>query len=94
MTKEALLKEEYSKLIANPENVYAQNPSIIKAAHSAMGLYGKSQAIAFGQWATLNDYTYLKSKDYWVNEEEEENNKKYSNDELYNLFLTRQSQQK
>lgn len=53
----------------------------------AMSEYAKSQSILFGQWATLNDYTYIKSKDYWVNEEEEENNKKYSNDEIYNLFI-------
>lgn len=41
MTKEEILKEEYSKLIMNPEKVYAQNPSIIQAAHTAMDVYSK-----------------------------------------------------
>lgn len=39
MNKEDVLKTEYCKLIANPEKVYAQNPSIIQAAHTAMEIY-------------------------------------------------------
>lgn len=37
------LKEEYSKLIANPDKVYRQNPTIIQAAHSAMQSYSSQE---------------------------------------------------
>jgi hypothetical protein len=40
-SKEEILKAEYSKLIANPDKIYLQNPSIIKAAHTAMDEYAK-----------------------------------------------------
>jgi hypothetical protein len=56
-------------------------------------LYAKQQSIEFGKWATLNDWTYLKSKDYWVNEEEEENDTTYTNEQVYNLFLEHQLKQ-
>ena len=49
--------------------------------------YSKQQAIAMAQWATLNDWTYLKSKDVWVNEEQEENLQELSNDQFHNLFI-------
>lgn len=54
---------------------------------AAMDQYTKEVAIGYGQWATLNDWTYLKSKGYWVNEEEEENDTTYSPDEHYQLYL-------
>ena len=47
MTKEEILNSEYGKLIANPDKVYLQNPSIIKAAHSAMDIYARIVAIRF-----------------------------------------------
>lgn len=50
MTKEEILKSEYSKLIANPEKLYVQNPSIIQAAHTAMDEYAKQLAVAFSKW--------------------------------------------
>lgn len=36
MSNEEILKSEYRKLISNPDKVYRQNPSIIKAAYAAM----------------------------------------------------------
>lgn len=50
MTKEEILKAEYSKLISNPEKVYAQNPSIIRAAHTSMDEYAKREAIGFAEY--------------------------------------------
>ena len=39
-------------------------------------------AIGFGQWVSRNDWVYLPSKDYWVNEEQEELENKLSSKEL------------
>jgi hypothetical protein len=36
-----------------------------------------------------NDYTYLPSKGYWVNEEEEESEKIYSSDEIIDLWYNK-----
>lgn len=45
MNKEEILLSEYSKLIANPHDVYKQSPSIIKAAHYAMEQYAIEKQI-------------------------------------------------
>lgn len=57
--------------------------------------YSKSQethpnsdedTIEFGQWVSHNDWVYLPSKKYWVNEEQEELEQKLSSKELLQLW--------
>ena len=61
--------------------------------------YSKSQethpnsdedTIEFGQWVSRNDWVYLPSKKYWVNEEQEELEQKLSSKELFQLWKEQQ----
>lgn len=58
-----------------------------------IGEYSKQQSIAFGQWVTHNDWVYLPSKGYWLNEEQEENLQPLTDEQLYNLFIQTQNNQ-
>lgn len=40
-SKEEMFKQEYAKLIMNWEDLFLQNPSVLKAAVSAMDIYGR-----------------------------------------------------
>lgn len=62
--------------------------------------YSKSQethpnsdedTIEFGQWVSHNDWVYLPSKKYWVNEEQEELEQKLSSKELFQLWKEQQT---
>lgn len=72
-----------------PEELFGDTTVLYshEAALKAMSEYAQQEAIGFAQWVTLNDWTYLKSKGYWVNEEMEESNKTFTGEELYNLYL-------
>lgn len=86
-TKEDILKEEYSKLIVNPDKVYAQNPSIIEAAHTSMDVFAKQQAIDFAKWTAENLWTVY--GDQWYPYRDEDN--PISADQLYAQFIKSQS---
>lgn len=85
-TKEKILKEEYGKLIANPDKVYAQNPYIIKAAHLSMDLFAdqekRSTAIAFAEWKEAHGW-YMNIGDKWYSKALKEER---TSTELYDLF--------
>lgn len=85
MTKEELLKGEYSKLIMNPEKVYAQNPSIIQAAHTAMDEWAAQRAIAFAEWFGDHELDFQPThiSGTWIGI----NLEKITTQQLYNLFL-------
>lgn len=88
-TKEDTLKEEYSKLIINPDKVYAQNPSIIQAAHTAMDLYSEQRAIAFAEWINGEMYECFLHSDenvkFW---HDWEGNGNHTTEDLYKIFLS------
>lgn len=63
MNREEVLKSEYSKLIANPDKIYLQDPYIIKAAHTAMDKWAEIRSIEFAKWVVYNDWTYLAQTD-------------------------------
>lgn len=46
-TKEEILKEEHSKIITNSDKIFRERPSLVFAAHNAMEVFAKQQAIAF-----------------------------------------------
>lgn len=48
--------------------------------------------IEFGQWVSHNDWVYLPSKKYWVNEEQEEMEQKLSSQEILQLFKQQKQQ--
>lgn len=88
-TKEELLKGEYSKLIGNPEKVYAQNPSIIQAAHTAMDEYASKTAIAFAEWIVSQegDNKLTLSDNDWYWDCDTDGDQILTTEFLYTLFL-------
>jgi hypothetical protein len=49
-------------------------------------MYSEEDMIEFGEWVSHNDWVYLPSKKYWVNEEQEELEQKLSSQELLQLW--------
>jgi len=52
--------------------------------------FSEEDMIEFGQWVSHNDWVYLPSKKYWVNEEQEELCQKISSEELLQLWKEQQ----
>lgn len=48
--------------------------------------FSEEDMIEFGQWVSHNDWVYLPSKNYWVNEEQEELEQKLKSKELLQLW--------
>tara|TARA_R110000772_G_scaffold3031_3_gene11122 strand:- start:8032 stop:8529 length:498 start_codon:yes stop_codon:yes gene_type:complete len=49
--------------------------------------YSEEDMFEFSQWISHNDWVYLPSKKYWVNEEQEELEQKLSSKEILNLWF-------
>ena len=49
--------------------------------------YSEEDMFKFSQWISHEDWVYLPSKDYWVNEEQEELEQKLSSKEILNLWF-------
>lgn len=60
---------------------------IAGAKWQAERMYGEEDMIEFSQWVSHNDWVYLPSKKYWVNEEQEELEQKLSSEEILNLWF-------
>ena len=93
-TKEAVLGKLWvalNKREGDPEMHLYLSPDEIDMVHNAMDewaeIKSRERAIAMCQWATHNDWTYLPSKDCWVNEEYEERDTRLTNDQFFNLFI-------
>jgi hypothetical protein len=50
-------------------------------------MYSEEDMFTFSQWISHEDWVYLPSKDYWVNEEQEELEQKLSSKEILNLWF-------
>jgi hypothetical protein len=53
--------------------------------------FSEEDMIEFGQWVSHNDWVYLPSKKYWVNEEQEELEQKLTSKELLQLWKEQQT---
>jgi hypothetical protein len=49
-------------------------------------IYTEEDMFEFSQWVSHNNWVYLPSKDYWVNEEQEELEQKLTTKELFGEF--------
>ena len=49
--------------------------------------YSEEDMFKFSQWISHEDWVYLPSKDYWVNEEQEELEQKLSSKEILNMWF-------
>jgi hypothetical protein len=50
-------------------------------------MYSEEDMFEFSQWISHEDWVYLPSKGYWVNEEQEELKQKLSSKEILNLWF-------
>lgn len=67
-------------------NYMAEN-EILDAMEEYADVKSKETAIDFGKWVSHEDWVYLPSKGYWVNEEQEENTQPLSDQQIYDLYL-------
>jgi hypothetical protein len=49
-------------------------------------MYSEEEFLKFSEWVSDNDWVYLPSKSYWVNEEQEESEQKFTTKELFEQF--------
>jgi hypothetical protein len=49
--------------------------------------FDKQETLEFAQWISHNDWVYLPSKNYWVNEEQEELEQKLSSEQILELWF-------
>jgi hypothetical protein len=57
------------------------------AKYQAERMYSEEDMFEFSQWISHEDWVYLPSKGYWVNEEQEELEQKLSSKEILNLWF-------
>jgi len=50
-------------------------------------MYSEEDMFEFSQWISHEDWVYLPSKGYWVNEEQEELEQKLSSKEILNMWF-------
>jgi hypothetical protein len=48
--------------------------------------YSEEEFLEFSEWVSHNDWVYLPSKGYWVNEEQEESEQKFTTKEVFEMF--------
>jgi hypothetical protein len=48
--------------------------------------YSEEEFLCFSEWVSSEDWVYLPSKDYWVNEEQEELEQKFTTKQLFEQF--------
>jgi hypothetical protein len=48
--------------------------------------YSEEEMLEFSEWVSHNDWVYLPSKSYWVNEEQEELEENFTTKELFEQF--------
>ena len=48
--------------------------------------YSAEEFLEFSEWVSDNDWVYLPSKGYWVNEEQEESEQKFTTKEVFEMF--------
>ena len=48
--------------------------------------YSEEEFLCFSEWVSSEDWVYLPSKGYWVNEEQEELEQKFTTKQLFEQF--------
>ena len=64
---------------------------IAGAKYQREQMYSEEEVIQFTEWISHNDWVYLPSKNYWVDEEHEELEQKLSSKEIIKLWKESQS---
>jgi hypothetical protein len=77
--------EEAAANLADP-NICKTDNWIAGANYQAERMYSEEEFLEFSEWVSHNDWVYLPSKGYWVNEEQEELEQKIKTKELFEQF--------
>jgi hypothetical protein len=83
--KKYAVNKRNKKNLTNREFDLCQKDFIEGAKWQAERMY--SEALEFAQWISHNDWVYLPSKNYWVNEEQEELEQKLSSEQILELWF-------
>jgi NAD-specific glutamate dehydrogenase len=59
---------------------------VVKLQEQDKNKYSEEEMLEFSEWVSHNDWVYLPSKGYWVNEEVEESEEKFTTKELFKQF--------
>jgi hypothetical protein len=85
--------EQYSEIYRCPatnKNEYCRHDIISAVKFGAKWQqersYSEEEFLEFSEWVSHNDWVYLPSKGYWVNEEQEESEQKFTTKELLEIF--------
>lgn len=86
------MAKEYAIKTKSP-NRESHRQGFVKGYNKSQETHPNSDedTIEFGQWVSHNDWVYLPSKKYWVNEEQEELEQKLSSKELFQLWKEQQT---
>jgi hypothetical protein len=85
-TLEDLLNKKAKQSIRFDLDAYA-NGLDDGAKWQSKRMYSEKDMFNFSQWVSHEDWVYLPSKGYWVNEEQEELEQKLSSKEMLNLWF-------
>jgi hypothetical protein len=73
--------------MADKDRISYINGFLTCAEWQAERMYSEEDMFEFSQWISHEDWVYLPSKGYWVNEEQEELEQKLSSKEILNLWF-------
>jgi hypothetical protein len=81
--KQETLEEAAEKYKYNPKGDFCFTKG---AKWQAERMYSEEDMFEFSQWISHEDWVYLPSKGYWVNEEQEELEQKFTTKQLFEQF--------
>jgi len=82
--KEFVLSHDFSQL-TNPNHL-ANRCFQYGAKWKEERMYSEEEFLCFSEWVSSEDWVYLPSKGYWVNEEQEELEQKFTTKQLFEQF--------
>lgn len=88
---EEIISKAHTKIIRTKGKEYAPTSNEIQKEIDATStqterIYSEKEFLAFSEWISSEDWVYLPSKGYWVNEEQEELEQKFTTNQLFEKF--------
>jgi hypothetical protein len=95
--QETLEEAKLRQLFKNRSNCYADADDVVQAMDEDCFIstinewqqersYSEEEFLCFSEWVSSEDWVYLPSKGYWVNEEQEELEQKFTTKQLFEQF--------
>ncbi len=80
------LKDQSNYVIEMPTHILTELEEEAKEKENEQKGYSEEEFLEFSEWVSHNDWVYLPSKGYWVNEEQEESEQKFTTKQLFKKF--------